>query len=64
MFKNKTIYDNFELLDKFWEPFNNAWIDEIGNGVSGKNVSIEEVNVSNEGTEMKKCLVIKANGDK
>tara|TARA_Y100000389_G_scaffold16029_1_gene14125 strand:+ start:2665 stop:3702 length:1038 start_codon:yes stop_codon:yes gene_type:complete len=64
MFKNKTIYDNFESLDKFWEPFNNAWVDEIGNGVSGKNVGIEEVNVSNEGTEMKKCLVIKANGDK
>jgi hypothetical protein len=64
MCKNKTIYDNFESLTKHWEPFNNAWVEEIGNGVSGKNTGIEEVNILNEGVKMKNCLVIKANGDK
>lgn len=66
MFKNPNIFHNFEnyTFEHFWNPFENKWTDEAGNGIVKENVSIKKLNVSNNDKEnIKNCLVIQANGD-
>lgn len=61
------IYDNFSdnSLVKNWENYENVWKDERGNGVVKDNSYIDFININDTSdVKKKKCLVLKANGDK